>query len=505
MIKKTETIQVRLTNYGTIDVVSIPTRIYKDSYKVMKLSCVVPKVEEVGARICKVYATDVDETGNNIFTSNTHFLPSLRDENGFEKIINVNGFDYVVYEDYLPEEFCKNTGNVTLNFSEGIIDDNNEYIRVNVSGQLNLFVNGDGYNYAGVKISNYDVVASRVNEIYDIAENALEKAQEAVDSVVESEGTKIKINGEFVGVWNADFVESEKLKSEQKGDIVHRNEEPIVFAESERQKSKNLFNVFGNYNNGHISGTANYSVDDTGKITVNNDYAASHIKGWSIKVKPNVVYSLQCEVETTGSELALYVMHMTSTTTYSILLDEDLYGGLYKGTFVVPPDVNSIILGFGTRGGISAIVKNVQIEEGAVATDYQPYNGAIVHEKQLNEAVEKRDLLYRQRGSVNIVSSSLDTLKKYYDLFENSPETIYYCDIGSLVDSNFRTLVGTPTGFGGYAGCFIKKVVDGFSNGHFGCYELHCVYSFSNKIAKSYIFMNANNDIKFSGWTVIGG
>lgn len=158
MIKKTETIQVRLTNYGTIDVVSVPTKIYKDSYNVMKLSCVVPKNDIEGARICKVYATDVDEAGNAIFTSETYNLPYKED-------VSINGFEYVVYEDWLPAEFCDRGGNLTLNFAEGIIDNENEIVQLNVSGQLNLFVSGDGYNHAGVKVSNYDSVAAKVNEL----------------------------------------------------------------------------------------------------------------------------------------------------------------------------------------------------------------------------------------------------------------------------------------------------------------------------------------------------
>lgn len=171
MIKKTETIQVRLTNYGTIDVVSIPTKIYKDSYKVMRLSCIVPKVKEAGNRLCRVYQTDTDEAGNTIFTSHVHDLPAVRPQDGGE--ITIDGFEYVVYEDIFPQEFCENAGHITLNFAEGIYDEVagddgetiKEFVRVNVSGQLNLFIHGDGFNFAGTKISDYDAVAGKVNEI----------------------------------------------------------------------------------------------------------------------------------------------------------------------------------------------------------------------------------------------------------------------------------------------------------------------------------------------------
>lgn len=309
-----------------------------------------------------------------------------------------------------------------------------------------------------------------VNELNAIVNNSFfasekaERAEKLAENAVRGNGTLVTIGGQVQGEWSADFAESERQKSKN------------LFDKNAVRMYKSMYGGTGNSNCGDLATHSGYFVSDD-----------IYVYGLS-----NIILS--------GS---------IGDNNVSVFLDENKVpfrvdnrvSDLKINTFSVPEDAYY----FRFECPITHINNNIQLEEGTVATDYQPYNGATVRDKQLKEAVEKRDLLYRQRGSVDIVSSSLDTLQKYYDLFENSPETIYYCDIGSLVDSNFRTLVGTPTGFGGYAGCFIKKVVDGFSNGHFGCYELHCVYSFSNKIAKSYIFMNANNSIEFSGWTVIGG
>lgn len=220
MIKKTETIQVRLTNYGTIEVVSIPTRIYKDSYNVMKLSCIVPKTQDENLkRICKVYATGTDESGNVILTSHAYNMPRKEE-------IDINGFDYIVYERDLPQEFCVEAGDITLTFAEGVVDGevdtdgnivNGEFVKLNVSGQLNLFVNGDGYNYNGVKISDHDATASKVNEIAEEVERLkIGVTPEILDNVIEDSESIVKM------------LEDDKLKFELEEGLTSKISKALV-------------------------------------------------------------------------------------------------------------------------------------------------------------------------------------------------------------------------------------------------------------------------------------
>lgn len=460
MVKKTETIQVRLTNYGTIEVVSIPTRIYKDSYNVMRLSCIVPKVEETGARICKVYATDVDEAGNTIFTSQAHFLPQLREKDGSEKIIKINGFDYIIYEDRLPEEFCKDTGNITLNFAEGIIDGENEIVRNNVSGQLNLFISGDGYNYNGVKISNYDVVASRIDAIYKTSENALKVAEEAKDAVVQGEGTKVTLNGVLQPTWSADF------------------------AESERQKSKNLFNA------------KDVSVGDKlyGYVPIKNvkDVYTLSLQNGKTNYLEGIAFGI-CKDPTDQNTVQLGYTWLIETgipriTTINATITDRPYVFFYPNN----------------KQALDTIINNfdIQIEEGSIATEYQAYNGAIVHEKQLNEAVEKRELFYDAYNTIHIGDSTLTTLSEYVDLFRKDLNKIYTCAIGNVSTSNFKTLVGNPFGYN-YTACYIKAITNNLDG--LMLFELLALDYFTPSIAKGYIYVDGNNTVTFKGWNVIGG
>ena len=146
----------------------------------------------------------------------------------------------------------------------------------------------------------------------------------------------------------------------------------------------------------------------------------------------------------------------------------------------------------------------IMICEG-VDTDYQNWNGAIVHEKQLKEAVEKRELVYDVNNYVIIASSTLTTLKQYFDLFNIDKNTTYQANIGKLDESNFKTLVGTPTGFQNYVACNIKLVRNGISSNRGTVYELFAVDLYGSKIALGYIFQDSRDTVQFTGWTIIGG
>lgn len=64
------------------------------------------------------------------------------------------------------------------------------------------------------------------------------------------------------------------------------------------------------------------------------------------------------------------------------------------------PSKEYVLLGFSTDGSTKTIhVEDIMLVEGSHAYPYQPYNGAIVHEKQLNDALE--DYLPLTGGTIN--------------------------------------------------------------------------------------------------------
>ena len=93
-------------------------------------------------------------------------------------------------------------------------------------------------------------------------------------AVVEAEGSKIKLNDEFIGVWNADF------------------------AESERQKTLNLFDYRKQPSVSYLTN------NQDGTFTISN--MAFYYPSWNINVelKPNTQYSFsQTIVSLTSSSL----------------------------------------------------------------------------------------------------------------------------------------------------------------------------------------------------------
>lgn len=153
---KKDTIEVVLTTYGELQVVGIPVKLYKDSYKVVKLRCLAPK--QNGDVLLKVYGTDVDESGETIITTQAYSL-------SYKKQTTINKETYFVYENFVPREFCEKEGDITLNFTQVVIGEEETAEKIITSGTLNLFIYGEGFNANGVKISKYDEVSARLNAL----------------------------------------------------------------------------------------------------------------------------------------------------------------------------------------------------------------------------------------------------------------------------------------------------------------------------------------------------
>jgi hypothetical protein len=150
------TIEIKVNSGGTLEVVTIPVKLYKDSYKAVKLRVKVPKTD---GTILKVYGSDRDEAGEEVWTTSAYSLPYKNDE-------IINNQTYNVYEDYIPEEFCAKNGELFLTFSQGIMD-GEIWNAIITSGTLNLYVSGEGFNYAGVEIPESDKLAYKINELFE--------------------------------------------------------------------------------------------------------------------------------------------------------------------------------------------------------------------------------------------------------------------------------------------------------------------------------------------------
>ena len=203
MIKKISTIKVKLGTDGTLDLIECPVKLYKDSYNNIKLSCLVPETEQTTDNvILKVYASSYNTSGDKVWTSQTYNLPYSED-------LTIDGFVYRKFVDYIPQEFCQQAGDLTLTFAYEQTNGEDETTEIITSGDLTLYIDGQGLNSNSIKISAYDQTVAKVN---NLAINKVDKVPTAVSGNLASfvDGGGVKDSGipaEFVGD-NKEYVDN---------------------------------------------------------------------------------------------------------------------------------------------------------------------------------------------------------------------------------------------------------------------------------------------------------
>ena len=276
---------------------------------------------------------------------------------------------------------------------------------------------------------------------------------------------------------------------------------PVVFAENERQKSKNLL----------IAPYASGSKTENGITFTANEDGSIHIQGTATKTTYYTFVSSPNFVHLENKKYSYSVRDINGDVVSSVRLELWKNGdhstlkngyGYITDTFV-EADYNDVYMSI-SKNTVIDITIYPQLELGEI-TEWREYNGTIVHEKQLNKTIEKRDLIFDYTNKINISSSVLTTLNEYIDLFNKDTSTNYFCEIGNLHTNNFKTLVGNPTGFGNYTGCCIKEYLKPYTNGNYNIYKLLAVDLYTSKIATGYIYKNADGVAYFTGWNIIGG
>ena len=205
-------------------------------------------------------------------------------------------------------------------------------------------------------------------------------------------GTVVSLNGVEKTSINTDITPNANSENLITSGGVH-DYPAVTFAESERQKSKNLFDL--NYN-GTFGSTTEISVSKYislksvygEKFTINTNLPQySFTRGNIGDIFTNIIFNnLKPSTSYTISFVPISVTtESTGVHFLGVYNVQDRLGT--KVTRTITTDENGR---FNTEYGIwisaqntTFTVSNVQIEEGSVATDYQPYNGAIVHEKDI--------------------------------------------------------------------------------------------------------------------------
>lgn len=264
----------------------------------------------------------------------------------------------------------------------------------------------------------------------------------------------------------------------------------VEFAESERQKSKNLFDLrnLDSALTGYVTTT---QTDQQITFTSTNPVAWF---GYKIPVKIGNQYTISAKNLSYTTE-GLFIGNSDGR-------DEFSYGKLTTDIKALTITANTdylYIKGYASYSTVGSIfiIDELQLEEGSVETDYQPYNGAIVHEKEL----ETREVLYNDSESININDSTLTTLAEYLSLFNLDKTKTYKVVIGATSNANFKALVGNLSNNLSYTICYIKYI--GELEGGGSIYELLAYEPLSVvTVAKGYIYYgNPIMGAVWTGWT----
>lgn len=355
-----------------------------------------------------------------------------------------------------------------------------------------------------------EVVHDSDNELYLIYERSGVRIKESISGYSDP-SMKFSFKENNLYVVGADEVY--EYNSEANYSISYSFDENVELVERERQKSKNLFNI----NAKRIDTNATASVSGN-VLTVSNIYQHGYTI-YKIPVKPYTDYTVYADVDIITSANAtgkIAIFDETVTTFFNQFYPSN---NITTGTFKTG-DYTTISLIFYSNSSTEPAVgkvsfSNIQLEEGSQATDYQAYNGAIVHEKQLRDGLLPRELLFGEEYSrVNITQSSLTTLQEYFDLFYTDISVNYVVSLGRLSDigentSNFKNLVGNPfateSGEPNYVNCHIKLCCTKNINKRYGTFELFAINNYGTNFAKGYIHRNANGEVNFTGWEIVGG
>lgn len=327
-----------------------------------------------------------------------------------------------------------------------------------------------------------------------------------------SVGTVVSVNGEEKTSINTDITPIASSENLITSGGVH-DYPAVTFAESERQKTLNLFNPRNNNRTNSLSSITTIVEDNLIRVSCDGVYGNTRVQYLALDLTNYVGKTLyfKCKYSTSSTnDTKVNFWFANSSNDFSTLItttDTKTGNGNFNTSFEVPSDLSNgkyLLIMF--YSSVNVVVEGyVDFTDILLSTEdivYIAYNGAIVHEKDL----ETREILFDvTKNIIDITSSTLTTLKQYFDLFNSDNTKTYCCFIGKLSNSNFKTLVGNPTGFGNYTFSVIKLVSKGNELGDFIAYEVIAFDNYSNKIAKGYIWSNVSKNIVFTGWQIIGG
>lgn len=252
-----------------------------------------------------------------------------------------------------------------------------------------------------------------------------------------------------------------------------------TFAESERQKSKNLCGL-KNTSQTLEAGLTCVFNEQTQTITLNGSPTSAvdcmrEIKNLfsSIKNMENkqvTISLIYVSGKWTSGNARYYLGSLDNGSAYNDRVGNDLLNREADtiGLYTIPTNNTYDDLHFYMGAGcvFDNYVLKVQVEEGTVATDWQPYNGAIVHEGDIAD-VERIEVIYDRSSSNSNINWGYTSGIQSSTLISRSfpgrkTYRVYFCiggdNYGCVLVRGFGTIENNFSG-----GCTIRSLTSGNS------------------------------------------
>lgn len=221
-----------------------------------------------------------------------------------------------------------------------------------------------------------------VDELNAIVNNSFyasgksERAEQLAESAVKGNGTLVTIGGQIQGEWSADF------------------------AESERQKSKNLFYL--NVDKRGNSVGVEYVFDKTnqaflihGTSTGYGSINTKHMEPVINYLKAGKTYTLSTHYARGFMSLSGYSVLYLATSDGNKTITFDGVPRSITYTPTVDTYISGVLLDLAQGNTYNDIVCQIQVEEGEVATEWQHPYGATVHKEDIAN-YDKLELFYHK-------------------------------------------------------------------------------------------------------------
>ena len=217
----------------------------------------------------------------------------------------------------------------------------------------------------------------------------------------------IRVNGN-VGTISFDHIQIEKgsiatAYYPYSGEITHNGDATVVFADAERQKSKNLI-PFPYYD-------GNSKTHNGITFTVNNDQSVS-VSGSITNHDSNAVMYLAWDMPLKAGTYSTFIDSSNADISIIVWIGDNYC----SGEFTLSSDTTAKIYLQVVRASTQTFNTTVKFMlcEGGIDTDWQPYSGAIVHEKEI-ENIEHIESIYDMTSSDSNINKGYTAGKQFDD------------------------------------------------------------------------------------------